>query len=108
MLKWAEVMSALENKKYRWRTVRGVAKELKASDNEVLALIQQHGDEIIKSSVPAETGEDLFSTRRHYRANASPYAKITSSLTQAVSAADSSSIVSTIVSPKDKKKEGDR
>ena len=108
MPKWEDVTKALENKKYRWRTARGVAKELKTTDSKILELIHQHADEVIKSSIPAETGEDLFTTRNHYRSNASSYAKIISSLTQSVSGSDSSSIVSTVVFPGDKIKEDNK
>jgi predicted component of viral defense system (DUF524 family) len=108
MPKWEDVRKALENGKYRWRTVRGVAKELNTTDLEIIELIQQHADEVIKSSIPAETGEDLFTTRKHYRANASSYAKIISTLSQSVSGVDSSSIVSTVVLPENNKKEDNK
>ena len=85
MLTWDGVKTALENDKYKWRTVRGVAKELNANAQEIMSLISKHLDEVIKSAVPAETGEDLFTTRRHYRRKASPFDKITSSLTVSVS-----------------------
>jgi phenylpropionate dioxygenase-like ring-hydroxylating dioxygenase large terminal subunit len=104
MAKWEDIVKALENNKYRWRTVRGVAKELKTTDKQILELIQQHADEVIKSSIPADTGEDLLTTRNHYRRTASPYAKIISSVTQSVSGTDSSSIVSTVILPKNKEK----
>jgi len=81
MLTWDEVVKALENDKYKWRTVRGVAKQLDASQQEIMSLMTQHLDEVIKSAVPAETGEDLFTTRRHYRRKASALDKITSSVT---------------------------
>lgn len=89
MLSWDQVIVALENNKYKWRTIRGLAKELKAEESEVLRVMNEHIGDIIKSAVPAETGEDLFTTRRHYRHVASSFDKITSSVTTSVSASAS-------------------
>ena len=89
MLAWNQVIAALENNKYKWRTIRGLAKELKAEESEVLRVLNEHIGDIIKSSIPAATGEDLFTTRRHYRHTASTFDKITSSVTTSVSASAS-------------------
>jgi len=70
MVTWDNVVKALENDKYVWRTIRGVAKELNTTEEEIKKLIQEHISEVIKSSIPAETGEDLFTTRKHYRQKA--------------------------------------
>lgn len=100
---WEDVKKALENKKYKWRTVRGVAKELDTTDIRILELIKQRANEVIKSSIPAETGEDLYTTRVHYRKNESSYAKLISSLIQSVSASATSSVSSTVIFPKDER-----
>jgi len=83
MLTWEDVSTALENNRYKWRTLRGVAKELKTTEAEVLRIINENASEVIKSSIPAATGEDLFTTRNHYRRKASFLDKITSSITSA-------------------------
>jgi hypothetical protein len=93
MLSWDQVVKALENEKYSWRTVRGVAKEIKATESEVLRLINQHASEVIKLSVSAETGEDLYTTRRHYRETAPYIDKIASSVTSNVASTSGSSLV---------------
>jgi hypothetical protein len=85
MLSWKDVSAALENNKYIWRTLRGVAKELKTTQEEVLQIITENASEVIKSSVPANTGENLYTTRKHYRRKASFFDKITSSMTSTVS-----------------------
>lgn len=104
MINWKDVIQTLESNKYRWRTIRGISKELKVTEQEILHLIQQHQDEIIKLSVPADTGEDLYTTRKHYNANATPYAQVINSLTQAVSGVDSSSITTIDIQKKEGRK----
>ena len=100
MPKWEDVVSALEDPKYIWRTVRGVSKQLNASQHKIQDLLAEHASEIIKSSIPAESGEELYTTRRHYRRMASPFDKIASSLTQTVSSSLSSSSSSSSSSSK--------
>ena len=91
MPKWEDVKRALEDGRYKWRTLRGVAKETGGSLDSVREVIAQHDKELIKSSVPADTGEDLFTTRDHFRRHQSPLVKIASSLTSRVSSSSSSS-----------------
>ena len=65
------VTRALENTNFRWRTVPGVAKETDLSEETVRNLLASLGDSVIRSAVPSAKGNDLFTTRRHYRATAS-------------------------------------
>ena len=91
MHKWEDIVLALEDPKYIWRTVRGVSKQLNASQHEIENFLADHASEIIKSSIPAESGEERYTTRRHYRRMVSPFDKIASSLTQTVTSSSSSS-----------------
>lgn len=70
------VIAALENPGYQWRTVSGVAKEAGVSEATVLEIISLNRDRIVQSSVPSTKGEDLYTTRKHYREFASPIQKI--------------------------------
>jgi hypothetical protein len=90
MVSWKQVSAALENNKYKWRTIRGVAKELKATEDDVMKVITENASEVIKSSIPAASGEVLYTTRIHYRRKASLFDKIASSLTSTVTPSGSS------------------
>jgi pantoate kinase len=82
---WDEVKKSLEDARYQWRTIRGVAKETSLTQEEVHKIIKMHAQEVIKSSVAADSGEELFTTRQHFRRRQSVVAKIASSLTSRVS-----------------------
>jgi hypothetical protein len=60
----AAVMRALEDERYDWRTVSGLAGSLKIAEQEVLRVLMSEPDEIVRSS--AEDGRNLFTTRNHY------------------------------------------
>ena len=82
---WPGIKQSLEKDRYKWRTPRGVAKENKISVEEVKKAFAVHADAVIKSSIPAETGEELYTTRQHFRSHQSPFVKLTSSLFTRVS-----------------------
>jgi hypothetical protein len=88
---WDDVKKSLEDSHYKWRTIRGVAKETGLSPEEVQKLLTAHSDVIIKSSIPADSGEELFTTREHFRRMQSPFVKIASSLISRVTSSSSSS-----------------
>ena len=90
MSDWEKVKISLEDKRYKWRTMRGVTEETGLSQKEVQELMSDHSDTIIKSSIPAESGEDLFTTRDHFRKMQSPFVKIASSLINRVSSSSNS------------------
>ena len=62
-------LTALEDPRFQWRTVNGVATDTKLSRGVVLeGLIKLiNADVVIRSSVPSERGEGLFTTRDHYK-----------------------------------------
>jgi hypothetical protein len=88
---WDDVKKALEDSRYKWRTIRGVAKETKSSPEEIQKLIALHLDIVVKSSIPANTGEELFTTREHFRQMQSPIIKVANSVTTSVMSSASSS-----------------
>jgi len=88
---WDKIKNSLENNRYKWRTIRGVSKETKLSSEEVEKAFRWHSDHVIKSSIPSESGENLFTTRQHYRRFQSPFTKIISSVFTTVSSSTSGS-----------------
>ena len=74
--KWEQILKALENSKYKWRTLNGISKETGLDVQIVKDQIDRHSDTIIKSSIPSEDGEDLYTTRSHYRNKSSFLEKI--------------------------------
>ena len=88
---WDDVKKSLEDGRYKWRTIRGIAKETRSSPEEIQNLLTTHSDVVIKFSIPADSGEELFTTREHYRRMQSPLVKIISSVTASVMGSASSS-----------------
>ncbi|MGO9123339.1 MAG: hypothetical protein ACLP6G_00485 [Terriglobales bacterium] len=58
------VIAALENPKYDWRTVGGVASEVGASKDDVAALLGAMPDIVVRAS--DDKGRTIFTTREHY------------------------------------------
>ena len=71
-LKEKDVIKALESPKYRWRTVRGIAKEAKLSESVVITTVNslRQAGKVVRSQVPSDTGEELFTTRKRFRESA--------------------------------------
>jgi hypothetical protein len=60
----ARVIRALENPNYDWRTVGGVASEIGASKEDVLAVLGAMPDVVVRTS--DADGRSIFTTREHY------------------------------------------
>jgi hypothetical protein len=88
---WDDVKKSLEDRRYKWRTIRGIAKESGSSPEEIRKLLAKHSDVVVKSSILADSGEELFTTREHFRQMQSPLIKIASSVTTSVKGSASSS-----------------
>lgn len=73
-----QITKAFANKKYEWRTIRGIATEAKATQDDVRQYIKNHGSDIVKSSSRNEGGESLYTLRNLYRENASVGSRISS------------------------------
>lgn len=71
-----KIFVALEDKRYKWRTPKGIAKQVGASEEEVLFTIVNNADNIVQSSVPSTDGSPLFTTRDHFHEMSSAYEKI--------------------------------
>lgn len=62
-----KVIKALENPKYKWRTVRGVAQESGLPEQRVGEIVSRTKGLVVQSSVPSTDGLPLYTTRRHLR-----------------------------------------
>src|SRR5258708_28089703 len=66
------VAGALENPKYIWRTVEGIAKETSLPPGDVLyALESDLSDSVVRSSIPDRKGRSLYATRGRYQSRRS-------------------------------------
>lgn len=72
----ARVLRALEDDRYKWRTIRGIARSAHIKPENVEVILIEHQDDIVKSSLNSSRGEALYATRRHYKKNASLIEKI--------------------------------
>ena len=61
------VVGALEDSRYDWRSLDGVAQQTGLTLDEIRHAIDGLQDEIVRSSVPDEKGRELYTTRKHYR-----------------------------------------
>lgn len=82
---WELIIRALENPKYKWRTIGGISKETALTPDVIKNELQKHPDLIIKSSIQSINGEDLYTTRAHYRKNSSIVERLNNSIINKVS-----------------------
>ena len=74
------VICALDDKKYKWRTISGLSKATGISPNRVKQLISENSGLIMQSSALSPAGEPLFTTRTKHNKEASAWARIGSAL----------------------------
>ena len=75
-----KLIRALENPRYKYRSVDGVAKEIGLDQRKLLKLLNHHSDEIVVLNRKGNDGQILITTRRHYEKKASKVEKIKSVL----------------------------
>jgi hypothetical protein len=63
-----QIVRALEDDRYEWRTVDGVAEQIGVPATQVQKFLESLTPEIVRSSIPDEAGRSLYTTRKHYRA----------------------------------------
>jgi|SRR5271170_3052582 len=63
----SRIVQALEDSRYEWRTIDGVAQETSIPAATVREVLEGLKQEVLRSSIPDESGRNLFTTRRHYR-----------------------------------------
>lgn len=65
------VIEALEKPDFKWRTIPGVVKETGLETGIVLKVLSLAADQVVKSSTLSADGQDLYTTREHFREKAS-------------------------------------
>lgn len=78
--KYVMIKQALENPKYTFRTIGGVAQEAKVSVEMVESAIVQHPNELVVLYRKGKNGEKLITTREHYKKKATVTEKIKGAL----------------------------
>lgn len=77
---WLTIKNAIENPKFKWRTVKGLSEETGLPVGIVETLLVENEDDIIQSRIPSRNGRDLFTTRKHYRETNSFFQRFSESL----------------------------
>lgn len=65
-----KIIGALENDKFKWRTIDGIANDTNISKEEIASIISKCDDLIIKSNIPSIDGKELFTTRKQLKKKA--------------------------------------
>jgi hypothetical protein len=61
----AAILAALEDERYDWRTIKGLAKATGATEAEVVSRLSSMSDQVVRSQ--DADGRSLFTTREHYQ-----------------------------------------
>jgi predicted adenine nucleotide alpha hydrolase (AANH) superfamily ATPase len=73
---YEKIKKALENYKYRFRTLAGVASEIGLKQETVEATISQNKDKIVVLARKVKNGQRLVTTRKYYKKKASVKEKL--------------------------------
>jgi len=61
-----KVFEALDNPKYKWRTIGGISRETGIAFETVYYTVYKYRDEVVGSAVSSDTNEPLFTTRENW------------------------------------------
>jgi hypothetical protein len=75
-----KILKALENPKFRWRTIRGLARETEISPEIIRTVVTIKSDRVVMASAPNTKGEALFTSRHQRRRQAGTLRRIVSAL----------------------------
>ena len=80
----AVVVRALEDPRYEWRTIDGLAEQTGLPEANLRQALEELNGEIIRSSALDESGRALYTTRKHYRQTQGLGTRILSALSDKV------------------------
>jgi hypothetical protein len=78
------VLHALENPRYDWRTLKGIAAETNLPEDEVSAIVDTLGSQVGIVSKIDRQNRRLFTTRDHYRTKRSTLDSLLSALSDRI------------------------
>lgn len=78
------VLQALDNTNYAWRTISGISQETGIPAGRVKQILTEMSHSIIRSSVPDDQGQALYTTLKHYRAHSGILRRVLSALSDQV------------------------
>jgi DNA-binding IclR family transcriptional regulator len=78
------VIAALEDRRYEWRTIDGLAEQTGLPSAKVQEILESLQEDLVRSSVPDDRGRSLYTTRKHYRETHGLGARILSALSDRV------------------------
>lgn len=61
----AAVERALEDERYDWRTIKGLARSTGAREDEIVSVLNSLSDQLVRTQ--DADGRSLFTTREHYQ-----------------------------------------
>jgi predicted transcriptional regulator len=63
-----QVVAALEDERYQWRTIKGIADQTNLPREEVPEVLNKLIDTgiVVRSAVPSKSGDQLYTSRVHY------------------------------------------
>lgn len=71
-----QILKALSNPNWEWRTVGGLSKETGIPEDRVQQFLDRLEEQVIRSRVPDKKGRALYTTRDHYKQKHSPLARM--------------------------------
>lgn len=74
--KYVQIKRALENPKYRYRTIEGVIKETHVTFHDLNKVLSEHPEEFVVLHRKSSDGQKLITTRKHYKEKASLQEKV--------------------------------
>ena len=84
MSRFLSIKKALEDNRYRYRTLRGISKSAGVPIEEVSKEIAAHANEIVVLARKNQAGESLYTTRDYYKKTATMTEKLMGALTNRV------------------------
>jgi len=78
------VISALEDDRYDWRSLDGIARQTDLERAQIRRIIGDLGALVVRSSIPDEEGRALYTTRSHYNSTHSIGARLLNALADKV------------------------
>lgn len=74
------VIAALEDPRFLWRTLDGLARQTGLAREEVLAVLERRPDRVLRARATTADGAALYTTREHYLRHASAGQKLAAAL----------------------------